>query len=67
MPPVALAQRLAELVHDEAALRAAIAFLEQQQRPREPRRGGSRMLWHLDPAGRVRAIEINVGVYQASS
>jgi hypothetical protein len=64
-PPPALAARLAELVHDEAALRAALGFLEEQQRRPDGR--GSRMIWHLDRAGHVRAVEITASVYQATS
>jgi hypothetical protein len=60
MPPVALAQRLAELVSDEA-LTVTLEFLEEQSR----RRRTGRLIWHLGH-GRVRAVEISTHVYQAN-
>lgn len=59
-----IARRLADLVDDDEALASAVAFLESCHARRSG--SGSRMVWHLDRAGRVRAVEINAGIYQAS-
>lgn len=59
-----LADRLAELVDDDDVLQASVRFLESQ---RSGGSAGSRLVWHLDLAGRVRAVKIHAGIYRKRS
>jgi len=58
----ALALRLADLVADDEVLRSTVEFLESRRA--SPGGSGGRVVWHLDRAGRIRAVEITAGIYQ---